>query len=601
MSPPVRSWARTIATMIRISWRADAARSIGALVTATGQMASAPLVAIGMRIIANGIAHGDARRAIEGVAIALSLLGAGRLSTHASFNIRMRLRENTQLYLDAHIMELTAGIPGLEHHERPEYLDEVELIRAERGYLANPFNPISWTVASVVQNATVLTLLWGVHPALTLLPLAGAPTAILAARLEQGYIAVREGQAERQRFQRHLLELTTEPPAAKEVRIYGLGPELLQRRRAAFDDLEIEQVAFARRHVRSKLVGLVGFGGGYALAVTTVIGMARAGRASVGDVVLVLSLGAQIDRQLAEMAENLAWFVRTHRAVRRLRWFGDYAEAAHERLRPDEAVAVPPRLHTGIEFAGVGFAYPGTKRSVLAGVDLTIPRGTTVAIVGENGAGKTTLMKLLCRFYEPTAGEILLDGIPLTRYPVEEWRTRISAGFQDFAKFELVAREVVGLGDLDAGDTDPVIEGALARASASDVVSALPDGFDSQLGRQFDGGVELSIGQWQKLALGRSMMRTLPLVLILDEPTASLDSTTEHALFERFHGAARQAALSTGAITILVSHRFSTVRMADLILVVDGGLIAESGTHAELLALGGHYADLYSLQARSYR
>src|SRR5262249_50345806 len=233
---------------------------------------------------------------------------------------------------------------------------------------------------------------------------------------------------------------------------------------------------------------------------------------------------------------------------------------------------------------------------VLDGVDLLLPAGRTVAIVGENGAGKTTLVKLLCRFYEPTAGRITVDGVPLADVPVEAWRARASAGFQDFARLMLVARESIGVGDVARLAREAEILGALERAAAAELPASLPRGLDTQLGREFQDGVELSQGQWQQVALGRAMMRPAPLLLVLDEPTASLDAPTEHALFERFAGAARRAAAGSGAVTILVSHRFSTVRMADLILVVAGGRIAEAGDHATLVRQGGTYAQLYELQ-----
>ena len=210
-------------------------------------------------------------------------------------------------------------------------------------------------------------------------------------------------------------------------------------------------------------------------------------------------------------------------------------------------------------------------------------------------------MKLLCRFYEPTSGTIEVDGTDLSTIDVEDWRRRMSAGFQDFARFELVARESVGVGLLESIDDVDTVEQALRRAHADDVVAGLADGLDTQLGKSFEGGHDLSGGQWQKLALGRAMMRDEPLLLVLDEPTAAIDAETEHALFERYAGAAREAARRTGAITVLVSHRFSTVRMASLIVVIDGGRVIEVGDHSTLVAAGGLYAELFELQARGYR
>ncbi|MCA1692685.1 MAG: ATP-binding cassette domain-containing protein, partial [Actinobacteria bacterium] len=250
---------------------------------------------------------------------------------------------------------------------------------------------------------------------------------------------------------------------------------------------------------------------------------------------------------------------------------------------------------------GVGFRYPGTEVDVVSGLDLSLPAGAAVAVVGENGAGKSTLVKLLCRFYAPSAGVISVDGIDLRRIDPCAWRTRMSAGFQDFTRFELHAGQTVGVGDLPFLDDRVAVARALDRAASGEVVSTLPDGLDTQLGASFDNGVELSGGQWQKLALARAMMRPAPLLLVLDEPTAALDAETEHKLFIRYASMASAHAAQTGAITLLVSHRFSTVRMADLIVVLDGGKIVGAGSHDELMAAGGLYADLYELQAQAYR
>jgi ATP-binding cassette subfamily B protein len=248
----------------------------------------------------------------------------------------------------------------------------------------------------------------------------------------------------------------------------------------------------------------------------------------------------------------------------------------------------------------VSFAYPGTDRLVLNDVSLQLPAGAVVAIVGENGAGKTTLVKLLAKMYEPTSGAITIDGEPLGRMGADEWRSRLAGAFQDFVRFELRARHSVGLGDVPRLNHEPAVALAIGRAGASDVLDRLPAGLDTQLGRTWPEGVDLSFGQWQKLALARGFMRDEPLLLVLDEPTAALDAETEHALFERYAAAARQEA-GSGRIIVLVSHRFSTVRMADLIVVLDGSRLVEVGTHDELIAKRGQYAELYGIQAAAYK
>jgi len=264
---------------------------------------------------------------------------------------------------------------------------------------------------------------------------------------------------------------------------------------------------------------------------------------------------------------------------------------------------VPDALVRGIDLVNVSFRYPGIDPAappILSDVTLSLPAGKLVALVGENGAGKSTLVKLLSRFYEPSAGEILVDGVPLRRFAIEPWRARLSAGFQDFAQFQFLARETVGVGDLPRVLDRAAVERAMARGGATDVLAALPSGLETQLGKGWPGGVELSGGQWQKLALARAAMRVAPLVILFDEPTAALDAQTEHALFERMAAVAHRGE-ARGTVTLVVSHRFSTVRMADLIVVIDRGRVREAGSHAELVARAGLYAELYELQARAYR
>jgi ATP-binding cassette subfamily B protein len=283
---------------------------------------------------------------------------------------------------------------------------------------------------------------------------------------------------------------------------------------------------------------------------------------------------------------------------RRLAWLEDYAAA----LDASGDVPVPSALRSGIRFDHVSFAYPGTSRIVLENVSLTLPAGAVVAIVGENGAGKTTLVKLLAKMYEPSSGSIFVDDTPLARVPASEWRARLSGAFQDFFRFEFRAGHTVGLGDVPRLDDEPAVLEAVDRAGAGDVIARLTLGLGTQLGPTWPSGVELSFGQWQKLALARGFMRDEPLLLILDEPTAALDAETEHALFERYAAAARGTGeRDTGRITVLVSHRFSTVRMADLIVVLDGAHLVEFGTHDQLMAKNGQYSELYKIQAAAYR
>jgi ATP-binding cassette subfamily B protein len=314
------------------------------------------------------------------------------------------------------------------------------------------------------------------------------------------------------------------------------------------------------------------------------------------DVLLVLAAGSRLSAYVGATVSEIGFL----RGIwmdgsRRLAWLEDYAAA----VAAGEDAAVPDHLEHGIVFEGVDFAYPGTDRLVLEGVDLTLPAGSVVAVVGENGAGKTTLVKLLSKFYEPTVGRIVVDGTDLARMPAGAWRERLAGAYQDFFRFEFRARRTVGLGDVPRSDDEPAVVAAVNRAGADDVVTKLGAGLDTQLGPTWPDGVEVSFGQWQKLALARGFMRDEPLLLVLDEPTAALDAETEHALFERYAAGARTAA-ANGRVTVLVSHRFSTVRMADLIVVLDGAHVVDVGSHDELMARGGQYAELYGIQAAAY-
>jgi ATP-binding cassette subfamily B protein len=314
---------------------------------------------------------------------------------------------------------------------------------------------------------------------------------------------------------------------------------------------------------------------------------------------LVLVAGGRLSQYVGQAASDMHFF----RTIwldcsRRLAWLEDYA-ATRDRAATEPA---PSTLQLGVTFDQVSFTYPGANRPALDDVSLHFPAGGVVAIVGENGAGKSTLVKLVCGLYEPTRGRILVDGTNLKEVDLAAWRGRLSGAFQDFFPFEFPVRQSIGVGDLPNIDSDTRVRAAAQKAGAASLVEGLPQGLDTQLGVTWEAGVALSHGQWQRIALARAYMRRTPLVLMLDEPSSALDAETEHALFDRYAEAAREEQrVALGGVTILVSHRFSTVQMADLIVVIGGAQVVETGSHTELMELKGTYAELYTLQASSYR
>ena len=409
--------------------------------------------------------------------------------------------------------------------------------------------------------------------------------------------AAEERGAAANRLARHLFDTATTAPPGKEVRVTQIGDRLVSGRREAWERWYGPVAAARWGSAVWHTMGWALFGAAY---VGAVVFVAWGLQATPGAVLLVLAAGSRLSAYIGATVGEIGFLRGTWMdGSMRMAWLEDYAAA----LLENADAPVPSRLTDSIRFEHVSFAYPGTDRRVLDDVNLEIEAGSVVAIVGENGAGKTTLVKLLCRLYQPIEGRILVDGAELARMPVDGWRERLAGAFQDFFRFEFRARHSVGLGDVPRLDDEPAVNVAVDRAGAEDVVKQLLSGLETQLGPTWPDGVEVSFGQWQKLALARGFMRDRPLLLVLDEPTAALDAETEHALFERYAAAARGGTEEApdGRITILVSHRFSTVRMADTIVVLDGAQVVEVGSHEQLIAANGQYASLYEIQAAAYR
>jgi ATP-binding cassette, subfamily B, bacterial len=558
------------------------------------------LLALWMMLLANGVMRHNRNLALwAGVGLAVSAVATWFLKV-TSDRMQRRFRDRVAVALEAHVAGLQASVATIAHHERPEYVDRLAMLRDQVFVLDHMYMSLFSTCGWILRLGVTVALLMSIHPALALLVAFALPTVFTASWRPGIERDVQEQATPANRLARHLFTIATTAPPGKEVRVTGIGEQLARQRREAWERW-YRPVAGARWgsagwHTLAWAI----FGGGY---VGAVVFVAYGLKATPGQVLLVLAAGARLSAYIGATVGEIG-FLRGFwlDGSRRMAWLEDYAAALMDRADSP----APERLTEGIRFEHVSFAYPGTERKVLDDVNLEFKPGSVVAIVGENGAGKSTLVKLLCRMYQPDAGRILINGLDLARIRADDWRARLAGAFQDFFRFEFFARRTVGVGDVMRLDHEPAVVAAITRAGAEDVVEHLSAGLDTQLGPTWPKGVEVSFGQWQKLALARGFMRDHPLLIVLDEPTAALDAETEHALFERYAAVARggkldQEGAADGRITILVSHRFSTVRMADLIVVLDGARVVEVGTHEALMAKGGQYSELYGIQAAAYR
>jgi ATP-binding cassette subfamily B protein len=595
----IARWRRLAGVLIGTGFRAAPWTAVACLVMSVGVAAASVCYSIGYRVMIDGaIAHSSEQIALGAVLVA-GLFTLSWVLTITSGTRGTMLTDRANLALGLRIARLVSRLPTLEHFERSDVLARVEQLTSTRRTLAGATRQLIGLFGQTLRAVGIVVLLATIYLPVLVVPflaLAPAWSDRFAARVQQ---KSDDKLAEDRRLLGDLFSLATSPDSARELRTYGITDALIRRHSELTERVRRRSVRAALLSAAIEAIGWLVFAAGLVGAIVVLVLRAAHGHVSPGQVVMAVTLLRRAQSQISRSTDTASNFNTSVAAGRQLLWLED-----HEReLAPRHGgrTTVPARLGTGIRLEAVSFAYPGSDgEPVLGPLDLELPAGRTIALVGENGAGKTTLVKLLCGLYPPTEGRITVDGTDLATLSLPVWRERLSAAFQDFQRLQFILAESVGLGDLARVDDHPAVRSALGRADSAALEGELPDGLLTRVGHRFTGGRELSGGQWQRLALARGLMRANPLLVILDEPTASLDAPTETALFERYTTAARALAAAQGTITLLVSHRFSTVRTADLIIVLEQGRQVEHGSHEELMAMQGTYAELFELQARAY-
>ncbi len=481
----------------------------------------------------------------------------------------------------------------LQFFENPEFYDTLQNARRQADISA--LNIVNATLQMGQQTITIFSLvvlLWDFSPWLALVVFITAIPAFLSqSQYAERAFRVVNHRAPESRLLNYIEMLLTSNETVKEIKLFGLGESLLGRYRDLFTRFYQEDRQIAKQRsfagVGWGLVSNLGYYGSYAWIVMRTI----AGMVTLGDMTMLLTIFRQSQVSFRSLLDSLNRLYESNLFLDNLM---TYLKLEPQIVSPADGIPAPEVIQDGIEFRNVSFRYPGAENDVLRGINLHIRPSEKIALVGLNGAGKTTLIKLVTRLYDPTEGQILLDGVDLREYNLTSLRQCFGVIFQDFVRYQFTVRENIAFAQIDAMDDFARIQDAADRGGASEMIARMPAGYDTMLGRRWEKGLELSGGEWQKIALARAFMRKSE-VLVLDEPTSALDAQAEYAVFQRF------GALIEDRIAILISHRFSTVRMADRIVVLSDGRVLEIGSHDELILKDGAYARLFNLQAEGYR
>ncbi len=592
----VAGTVRGLPKVARLTWQASPALTIvlalitllsGLLPTATAYIAKLLVDAV-----VAAIQHRGTTADIVNVALfQFGVLAATAISSAMTSIAQTLLQERMTLTIRHQVMTHASDLQ-LAYFEGSTSYDMLRQAAQEA-----PTRPLSMMtsalglVRTLITFGSMIALLVSISPLLALVALlAPIPAFISQSKYGSRAFWLTFMMSPIKRRMDYLSSLVTTDTYAKETKLFGLGPYFVERfRQLGIVSYERQRKLTVNRNISSTSWGLLSTLAGSAIALYIAL-EAVGGRLTLGDLTLYTAAATSVQASVSGLFTAFSGMYENNLYLDTLYRFLD---TEPEITAPTKPRPFPSTVDGHIEFDSVTFAYPGSEEPALDGVSFEIRPGETVAVVGRNGAGKSTLFKLLCRLYDPTEGRILLDGVDIREYDPIELRARISAMFQDYVTYQGTAAENIGLGDLARLEDRPHIEDSARRAGADERIDRLPSGYDSPLGRWFDQGVSLSGGEWQKIALARAFQREAP-ILILDEPTSALDAQAEHDLF------ARLRELAEGRTTLYISHRFSTVRQAERILLLELGKVAEYGTHEELMAAQASYAELFTLQAQAY-